>query len=277
MIRILTRRTSLTRFLVAASVVCATIAASACTSDQGAAGARFKPARPGVLTVATAYLPAPGFWHGNPPTEGFEAGLASALAQHLGLERVAVVQVPFAALVTGQLHGADIALSQLTPTDKRERSLDFTTPYLIAPAGVLARRGVAADDVQELRGLRWVVSRTSTLTSIVRSEIRPSSAPIEVEDRTSALRVLSSGRSDALLLDLPVALGLAHDEPRRYQVLGQLPGGQGLAAALPDGSPNREIVDSAIRSLQADGTIGKLTSRWLGESEDDVPLIRTED
>ncbi len=89
--------------------------------------------------------------------------------------------------------------------------------------------------------------------------------------------MLSSGRADALLLDLPVALGLAHDEPRRYRVLGQLPGGHGLAAALPDGSPNGETVDSAIRSLQADGTIGKLTSRWLGESESDVPLIRTED
>jgi ABC-type amino acid transport substrate-binding protein len=231
---------------------------------------------PGVLTVATAFVPAPGFWQGSPPAQGFEAQLASALADHLGLERVSVIQVPFATLVTGRLRGADVALSQLTPTDKRERSLDFTTPYLFAPAGVLVRRGVTADDVQDLRALRWVTSRTSTLTSIVEAEIRPSSAPIEVEDRTSALRVLGSGRADALLLDLPVALGLAHDKPERYEVVGQLPGGQGLAAALPDGSSNREIVDSAIRSLQADGTIGKLTKRWLGEREDDVPLIRTE-
>src|SRR3954452_5744748 len=210
MIPIPARLPSLRRSLFTLGVACATVALTACASDRGATGAPFSPARPSVLTVATAFLPAPGFWRGNPPTKGFEAALASALAHRLGLGRVAVVQVPFAALVTGQLHGADIALSQLTPTDKRERSLDFTWPYLTAPAGVLARRGVAADDVQELRGLRWVVSRTSTLTSIVRSDIRPSSAPIEVEDRTGALRVLSSGRADALLLDLPVALGLAH-------------------------------------------------------------------
>jgi polar amino acid transport system substrate-binding protein len=267
---------SLTRLLLAAGVACATIATSACASDQGAAGAQFKPARPGVLTVATAFLPAPGFWQGDPPTRGFEAGLARALADHLGLERVVVVQVPFAAIVTGQLHGADIALSQLTPTDERERLLDFSTPYLVAPAGVLARRGVVAIDVQELQGLRWVVSRTSTLTPIVESEIRPTSSLIEVQDRTSALRVLRSGSADALLLDLPVALGLAYNRPGVYEVLAQLPGGEGLAAALPDGSPNREIVDSAIRSLQADGTIEKLTSRWLGASAGDVPLIRTE-
>lgn len=230
-----------------------------------------------MLTVATAFLPAPGFWEGRPPTAGFEAALAAALARRLGLERVAVEQVPFAALVAGRLDGADIALSQLSPTDERERSLDFTAPYLLAPAGVLSLRGAQASDVAGLRQLRWVVSRVSTLTPVVRREIRPSAEPIVVVDRAQALAVLRAGRAQALLLDLPVALGLARDDPARFQVLGQLPGGEGLAAALPEGSPNHEIVDAAIRHLQADGTIDRLVSRWLGESERDVPLIRTED
>ena len=154
---------------LAALLTCAVLVASACSGGvEGAAGSRFEPAKPGVLTVATAFLPAPGFWQGNPPTSGgFEAGLARALAKHLGLDRVAVVQVPFAALVSGKLHGADIALSQLTPTSKREHSLDFTTPYLNAPAGVLARRDIEASDVAGLRGLRWVISRGSTLPPTV--------------------------------------------------------------------------------------------------------------
>jgi ABC-type amino acid transport substrate-binding protein len=46
---------------------------------------------------------------------------------------------------------------------------------------------------------------------------------------------------------------------------------------LPEGSPNHEIVDSAIHRLQADGTIDDLVSRWLGRDEQDVPLIRTEE
>jgi ABC-type amino acid transport substrate-binding protein len=88
--------------------------------------------------------------------------------------------------------------------------------------------------------------------------------------------VLRAGRADALLLDLPVALGLARAEPGSFHVPAQLDGDQGLAAALPDGSPNREVVDSAIRALTADGTIGRLESRWLGEGELDVPLVLTE-
>jgi ABC-type amino acid transport substrate-binding protein len=265
------------RCLTLAPLCAVVLTLAACGSGGGAAGASFEPVKPGVLTVATAFLPAPGFWQGRPPTSGgFEAELAAALAKHLGLDRVEVVQVPFAEIVAGNLGGADLALSQLTPTSEREKSLDFSTPYLTASPGVLARRGVDAADEHGLQKLRWVISTASTLTPIVQDRVRPSREPIEVVDRAQALAVLRAGRADALMLDLPVALGLAKAEPGLFHVLGQLSGGEGLAAALPNGSHNREVVDSAIHALEADGTIGRLVTRWLGKSFDDVPLIRTE-
>src|SRR5262245_29806160 len=114
---------------LARSAGAAALAPAGCALQHSAAGAAFRPAAPGVLTVATAFLPAPGFWEGSPPTRGFEAGLAAALAHRLGLRRVKVVQVPFAEIVGGNLGGADLALSQLTPTQEREKNVDFTTPY----------------------------------------------------------------------------------------------------------------------------------------------------
>ena len=251
---------------------------SACSSEESSAGSRFEPVHPGVLTVATAFLPAPGFWEGNPPTSGgFEAGLAQAIAEHLGLDRVKVVQVPFASIVEGKLGGADLALSQLTPTDEREKIVDFSTPYLSAPPAILALRTVDANDVHGLQELSWVTSRVSTLTPFVQDRIRPKRAPLVVEDRTAALAVLRRGGADALMLDLPVAEGLARSDPDRFHVLGQLDADEGLAAALPQGSHNVEVVDSAIRSLNADGTIHDLVQRWLGEDQNDVPLILTEE
>jgi polar amino acid transport system substrate-binding protein len=184
--------------------------ASGCGSDPNA-GSDFRPVKPGTLTVATAFIPAPGFWENR--SAGFEAALARALGRRLGLGSVVVKQVPFRSLVAGHLDGADIALSQLSPTDEREKTLDFTAPYLSARAGVLALRRAQADDVKGLQALRWVVSRLSTLTPIVKDQVRPDRAPVAVDDRAQALAVLRSGRADALLLDLPVALGIAHDDP----------------------------------------------------------------
>src|SRR3954453_15714889 len=172
---------------------------SACSAEQSAAGEAFEPAHPPVLTVATAFIPAPGFWQGDPPTSGFEAGLAAALADHLGLDRVDVVQVPFAQIVGGDLGGADLALSQLTPTRKRERSEDFSTPYLVAAPGILVRRPVEAADTHALRGRRWVFRSASPPTPIVMDRIRPTADPPVVVDRADALKVLRDGRADALL------------------------------------------------------------------------------
>jgi polar amino acid transport system substrate-binding protein len=247
---------------------------SGCAVESGAAGAKFVPKKPGVLTVATSFLPAPGFWFGPGAKSGFEAGLALALAQKLGLKRVQLVQVPFAKVTHGRLDGADIGLSQVTPTHERERTASFSTPYLTAPPGVLARSGVDALDLNGLRDLRWVVGRVSTLTPIVSNVVRPTRPPIVVEDRASEIQVLRAGRADAMMLDLPVALGLARADPRLFHVLGQLNGGESLAAVLPKGSTNLTIVDSSIRALTANGTISSLSSKWLGRQAD-VRLIRS--
>jgi polar amino acid transport system substrate-binding protein len=257
-----------------AVLIAAALAATGCAVDHGAAGAKFVPKHPGVLTVATSFLPEPGFWSGPRARDGFEAGLALALAHKLGLHRVKVVQLPFASVTTGRLGPADIGISQVTPTSERAKTADFSTPYLTAPPGVLARTDVEASDLKGLRGLRWVIARVSTLTPIVKSTVRPSTPPVVVEDRSGALKVLRAGRADALLLDLPVALGLARAEPERFQVLGQLSGSESLAAVLPKGSPNLDIVDSSIRALTANGTISLLASKWLG-SQAEVPLILT--
>jgi hypothetical protein len=50
------RATSAAAWLAAAALVCC-----ACAGSPSAAGGKFKPVHAGVLTVATAFLPAPGF------------------------------------------------------------------------------------------------------------------------------------------------------------------------------------------------------------------------
>jgi polar amino acid transport system substrate-binding protein len=267
------------RLRVASLIAVAALAA--CNSSGTGATGQFTPAHPGTLTVATAFFPAPGFWEGQPgaPTGGFEWNLARALARRFGLANVSVVTVPFGDLIAGHLHGADLALSELTPTAERSKVLDFSTPYLVAPPGVVVRPGTSTPDLAALRPLRWVTLKGSTLTSIVDNQVRPEHRALEVAGRPEALEAIDSGRAQAMLLDLPVGLALERAMPHRYEVSAQLAGSEGLAAAFPKGSANFNAVDSAVRAFSADGTIAKLSTKWLGANlsagDQSLPLIRT--
>ncbi len=125
----------------------------------------------GTLTVATSEVPAAGFWEGRDAdrvTGGFEDDLVRALADELGLDRVAVVTRPFDDLVDGSATGFDVALAQISITRERSRRLDLSQPYLTTPVAVVGRAG--ADEVPDLaaaRGLRWGVAEATTEADLV--------------------------------------------------------------------------------------------------------------
>lgn len=259
--------------------------ANACggAAGLGAAG-KFTPRTPGTLTVATAQIPDPGFWSGTVqrPTGGFEYGLAQALAARFGLDRIKVIEVPFRQLTAGDLGGADLALSDITVTAERAKSVAFSTPYLNAPPAILVRPGTEVPDVRSAQGLRWAVEAGTTLQSALEDSIRPSAAPQILTHQREVLLALRMDRADAVMLDLPVALAYARESPHTYAVAAQLHSEDVLAAALPKGSENLEAVDSAMRALSADGTIERLGREWLhtdlqeGQAEN-VPVLRAEE
>jgi polar amino acid transport system substrate-binding protein len=270
--------------LLAPCLLAIAFALSACaTAGNGAAGT-FTPRVRGTLTVATAQIPNPGFWYGTfaRPTGGFEYGLAQALAERFELKRIKVVEVPFHELVRGHLGGADLALSDITITEQREQYLDFSAPYMKAPPAIVVRPGTEVADVNAARGLHWAVQHDTTLKEALERQIEPTTKTLVFEHQRQKLAALEGGRVDAVLLDLPVALALARESPRKYAVVAQLPSEAVLGAALPSGSDNAEAVDSALRALKSEGEIDRLGRRWLHADieeggDEDVPVLRTEE
>jgi polar amino acid transport system substrate-binding protein len=242
----------------------------------------FEPASPGTVVVATS-LPSPGFWEGDDVSTldgGFEWGLARAIADDLGL-RASFRDVPFPDIVTGELHGADLALAQVSITDEREDRVEFSVTYFDSSPAVLAPSD--ADDIHDLataRDRRWVVERATTEQDFVGDVIRPDEPVVTVDDEAEAVDAVMAGDAEAALLDLPAALVIAaqvpglevdarFDDPERYGVV------------LPEHAPdiNRRAIDKALRGLLADGTVDDLADRWLqplfASDPDDIPVIET--
>jgi ABC-type amino acid transport substrate-binding protein len=253
--------------------------AAGCGGLSSAAGS-FTPSHKGTLTVVTQTLPTAGFWlgAGDQPTGGMEYEMAKDLAHRLGLKRLVVRTESFSRIVSGDLDGADLALSLITPTDQRRSVLDFSTPYIESPPALVVRAGTDVPDVDSAQRLRFVVGANTTFENIVNDVIAPDRPPLLIENRNDELKALRSGRADVAMFDLPAALAIAHDDPH-LAVAARLADTEPIAAALPKGSGNVDAVSSALRAMQADGTIDDLSRRWLGVSIDDasnnVPLLRT--
>jgi polar amino acid transport system substrate-binding protein len=251
-----------------------------CGSISGSAG-KFTPVRSGVLTVATSTVPTAGFWRGTPsrPTGGFEYELAHELAERFGLHTVRIRIVHFHRIVAGHLGGADLGLSLITPTAERERSLDFSTPYLDSPPTVLVRAGTRVPDLASARELRWGAIRSTTFVERIDQQIAPETTTRVFNGQRQVLKALKAGAVDATLFDLPLAVSLADHSRGRIEAVAQLPKPEEIAVALPRGSDNVEAVDSAIRAFTADGTIHDLLERWVGSdaanAEHALPLLRT--
>ena len=254
------------------------VAAVACGDAERIATQTFTPATPGTLTVATS-LPAPGFWEGDEPdglTGGLEYGLAMAMADRWDLELV-VIDVPFDDLVTGDLRGADLGLSQITITDERRRDLAFSTPYYRDDDGVVMAAGEELTDLKTARERRWGAITDSTQLALLRDVLRPDVEPEAFADSVAAIDAVARGRVDAVLVDLSTALITTAGRDDLSTVARVVVNGE-MAVALPSDSPNVDVVDAAIHALTSDGTIGDLVAADLlphfETSPDSLPVIR---
>ncbi|MEI7859785.1 MAG: transporter substrate-binding domain-containing protein [Acidimicrobiales bacterium] len=259
------RRKALRSFAVAAGMVALGSVITGCGANISSSG-NFTPAHAGVLTVATDDIPVPGLWVGTPlhPTGGFEYGLARAIAARMGLGRVQVVIVPFDQILTGDLLGADLALSDLTSTAERKKNLQFSGVYLSATPAVLCRAGQSVDDLNTAQGLHWAVQRNTTLSAFLENTVQPNLATTYTASSPETIQQVADGTTDAGLLDLPVAAAAARSSAGRLVVTSQFPTNDSLSAALAKTSSNLDAVDSAIHALIADGTVTQLAHRWLG-------------
>lgn len=252
---------------------------AACNLDDDPAG-NFTPAEDNVLTVVTQPFPTAGFWEGTAahPTGGFEYAMAEELADRLGLDGINIKTSSFSNIVKGEMDGADVALSLITPTSEREAKLDFTTPYLYSTPALLVRSGTEVPDLKTAQQMLFAVGRDTTLEDFVDQEIRPDLEPLRFENRERQIEAVTSGRADVAVFDLAAAQAIVNEDDR-LAIAAQLNDPEPIAAALPKGSGNSEAIGSALRAMETDGTIDRLSAEWLGTSLSDVadntPLLRT--
>lgn len=226
-----------------------------------------KPVVPGQLTVQTN-LPAPGWWNGDTPQtikSGFEYCLAANIAYRAGLDKVAVQNVSFDALVAGQTKAFDLALSQITITEQRKKVVDFSPPYFSSDQGLLVRKGTKVNS-SNIKSLKIGVQQGTTAVDFVKNVLKVPAANIRVfPDTPNMFTALQARQVDVVMLDTAIVLVQAAKSNGALEVVGQYKTGESYGAIYPKNSPNRATFDRIIQALNADGTIKKLTQAYLAK------------
>jgi polar amino acid transport system substrate-binding protein len=230
-------------------------------------------------------VPAPAFWNGqlsgttlNHPS-GFEYGLALDVAKQLGISaaNVTFLRAPFATILLAGKKPYDFAMEETTITAQRAKVVGFSSPYFDANQGVLIAKGVPKPtSINDLKSLQTCAQAATTGLDWIQHKLRPSKPPrVYSASSSAAFDAVQSSACQALILDVPIIEAQNAKQPDAYGgVVGEIDTNEGYGAVFAKDSPLIPAVSKAIKTLESNGTIAKLTKQWFGYDPSKIPVLQ---
>jgi polar amino acid transport system substrate-binding protein len=275
------------RFIVAA---CAAIAVTgglaACGSSGGNASAGASAAsctRPalshqlhtsGELTVATDNPVYPPWFVNNKPAngKGYESAVAYAIAAKLGFPKSKVVWVTeaFPKSYAPGPKAFDFDINEVSVTPQRAQAVTFSNSYYPVQQAIVARKGtpiVTKHSPAQLKTYLYGDQIGTTGLAYITSKIQPTNQPKVFDTLSQSAAALEAGRIDALITDTPTAQYMTTQQLKHPPtvLVAQFPTvGEHYGLVFEKDNPLVACVNSAIASLQSDGTLSALQKKYLG-------------
>jgi polar amino acid transport system substrate-binding protein len=237
----------------------------------------------GEIRVSTdpAYPPQSSLNKDTGDYEGFDIDVATEIADRLGVN-ISWETPSWDVLTAGSWNGRwDMSVGSMTPTNDRQKVLDFTQPYYYTPAVVVVNEANTSvqDLTTDLDGASIGVCSACTYEQFLNKDlnIKGYSFDYVIDDAdvhgydtdTTALQDLSLGdgtRLDAVITSLTTAQGFI-DSGKPVKIVGDPVFYEPLSAAFDKSSPMDdtslvEAVDGIIGDMHQDGTLTKFSKKW---------------
>ncbi len=181
--------------------------------------------------------------------------MAVNVAHRLGLDKVKLVNASFDSIVAGQNKDYDIALALISVTEPRKKVVDFSAPYMNSGYGVAARADKPVTEA-DIKAVKVGTQAGTTLVPFAQDTLKVASLDV-FDDTASMFTALAAGKVDAVMTDLSITLGQAHNSNGRLAVVGKYESSGETAGIYPKGSPNGKVIDQLIEDMHKDGTLKK--------------------
>jgi len=166
----------------------------------------------------------------------------------------------FVALAAGEF---DMVASGATITAEREEIVDFSYPYLVYGQILLLPTGSDINDVKAAEG-RPVGAQLGTTNEFTAIDLFGDANVKRYDTFDLAVIALLQGDVDAVVIDLPSAVGFMEQYPGQLAVGPDLTSGEALGMAFPPDSELLPALNAALVQYKADGTYATLYNKYFG-------------
>ena len=190
---------------------------------------------------------------------GFDIDLIKAIAANLGLKTKFQALGFDSIVIAVKNKQVNLGMSSFSVTEERKRSIDFTIPYYISGSVVLTLADSKVKNVKDLVGKRVAAQMGSTCAEAAKT-IEGADAQI-VDDANIAVMMMKNGSVQGAVLDIAIAKNYA--KKPEFTLFKKTLTYEETAAIMRKGSPEfLHAINEAIKTLEADGTIAKLRTKW---------------
>jgi polar amino acid transport system substrate-binding protein len=199
---------------------------------------------------------------------GFDIDLINAIAENQGLN-IEIIPTEWDALLAGVSQCQyDAAISAITITEDRQKTMLFSNPYIAAGQILTVAAGnEAVSGIDSLEGM--VVGAQIGTTGAIEIENMPGVTLKTYDTVDLAYLDLSNGQIDAVVADYPTALIFVGQSNGELVFAGDVFTAESYGIAVCN--QNQDLLDQLNAGLQAvmnDGLITSLEDEWLAAGQE---------
>lgn len=224
----------------------------------------------GVLKVGTSADFAPFEFHaminGKDTIVGADIDMVNALAEEIGIDEVHFVDMEFNAVLAAlDQKQVDIAVSGISATEERKKSVDFTMNYFLPEQKVVVHKDNLDkyQTIADLEDKKVGAQKGSIQESIVTDQL-PDSQIVSIPKVPNLVIEIKQGTIDALVLESAVAESYVgqNDDLAIADVELVTSEDEAYAIALPKGSTElQEALNEGLQKLIDDGKIAEFVQK----------------
>ncbi len=221
----------------------------------------------GVMRVANTQANPPwNFVDGSKGVAGYDVDVAREVARRIGVDEVEFLPGTFENFIPGvQSDRFDIVISGQTITPERKEEVGFSRPYQINGTGILVAESNASIQGEEDLGDKTIAVTAGTTNEEQVREDFPEAEVKTYKNATLALGDVADGRADACVVSRFQGTFLVEQNDLPIKAVGGIVDAEVNAMTFKKGqSELKAAVDKALNSMIEDGTLTRISRKWLG-------------